>query len=76
MCYEQKHKEEPLQALPCDRNQDIEEEVDPDLVDTINYALRWKEVKKGSTHASSRGIEFTTETCYAEEANLGKHVLN
>ena len=50
MCYEQKHKEEPLQALPCDRNQDIEEEVDPDLVDTINYALRWKQVSLGSNY--------------------------
>ena len=45
--YEQKRKEEPLKALPCDRNQDLEdEEVDPDLVDTIHYALRWKEIRK------------------------------
>ena len=44
--YEQKRKEEPLKALPCDRNQDLEdEEVDPDLVNTIHYALRWKEIR-------------------------------
>jgi hypothetical protein len=61
-----------LKALPCDRNQDLEdEEVDPDLVDTIHYALRWKEMRL-NTHASPcKNIGFTSQSTYAEEANLG-----
>ena len=44
--YEPKVKEPTLQSLPCDRNEDLEEEkeVDPDLAARSNYELRWREI--------------------------------
>ena len=46
--YEPKIKEPALKSLPCDRNEDQEEEreIDPDLAARSNYELRWREIRQ------------------------------
>jgi len=79
--YEAKEKEQQLQTLPCDRNEeeeDTQEEIDPDFAARANYELRWREVKQDDIlrEGVHKKLEFGSFITYAEEATLGQHVLS
>jgi hypothetical protein len=78
--YEPKVKEPALQSLPCDRNEDLEEdkEIDPDLAARANYELRWREIREADLigKGGNRKLDFGSHVTHAEEASLGQHVLS
>merc|ERR1712113_29443 len=69
--YEPKVKEPALQNLPCDRNEDMEEdrEIDPDLAARSNYELRWREIRGDDPlrPGGNRRLDFGSHVTYAEE---------